>query len=157
MKRILFSVFFALTIGTSADARTHDQTYLGGALDIYQCSDNAKAKGFTEFVFGPSFDRYGIYYPYWNACFGLNRRPTPVERYDHYYFYPYVKSGYDADRCATELQYVPGIWDCTLWSSWIIECSPTRSMTYSAAKTIETALQRYACVRFVDGPRRKRD
>jgi hypothetical protein len=135
----------------------NDTTYLGGAYNLADCAQRAGLSGFERGIFGAGYDANGVFYPYWNACFGSGRRQAEQVR-QNYYFYPYVQDGYDADRCLSTMRYVRGVRDCKMWanSKYIIECSPDRAMTYDEALAVERDMQSYNCVNFVDGPRERR-
>ena len=44
--------------------------YLGGSTDPQSCANAAGAAGYQLGVYGAGFDDNGVYYPYFNACFG---------------------------------------------------------------------------------------
>ncbi len=52
--------------------------YLGGTVDVNQCAILAGARGFQVGIWGAGVDDFGIYYPYFNACFGKSYNTPPV-------------------------------------------------------------------------------
>ena len=67
----LFLVGMLFSFEALASAR-HDHVYLGGAYNVWNCGQIAGSYGYRTGVYGAGWDWQGIYYPYFNACFGSN-------------------------------------------------------------------------------------
>lgn len=52
------------------------RVYLGGATDVNNCAAAAGQQGFAFGVYGAGYDDAGVYYPYFNACFGEGRKQS---------------------------------------------------------------------------------
>lgn len=80
------------------------QFYLGGAFNLGHCAQLAGAYGYRLATFGAGFDDRGVYYPYWNACFGSNGASNggngQVISYD-----VFVRQGEDLNSCADDIEW----------------------------------------------------
>ncbi len=135
--------------------------YLGGALDLSHCSQMAGDAGYRLAIYGPGFDGMGIYYPFINACFGQGKKDggDTGSLYD-YWYYPYLRTGYDMKSCITDIAEVKGLFTCTPWlgnHSYILECEAKRRLTKNEGIQLKQDIARYKCVDLVDGPRSRRN
>ncbi len=152
---LLFSVFAQANPGA---------VYLGGALNLADCSAIAGARGFRLAIFGPGFDGMGIYYPFINACFGQGKKfgggDGDTGKLEDFWFYPYLASGHQMKDCIQDLSEVKGLFQCQPWlgtSGYIMECEAKRRLTYAEGRQLKNDIARYKCVELVDGPRKRRN
>jgi len=136
--------------------------YLGGALDLNHCSQIAGDRGFRLAIFGPGFDGMGVYYPFWNACFGQGKKfgGGDTGALNDYWYYPYLRTGYDMKNCINDIAEVKGLFQCQPWlgtSSYIMECEAKRRLTKNEGVQLKREIARYKCVDLVDGPRDRRN
>lgn len=164
MKAKMMALGLGLVLFASGKAHAFNGNfYLGGALSLQDCARIAGAANFQLAVFGPGFDHYGVYYPYLNACFGNGKKDGGGggggNDLNDYFFYPYVKTGYDIKGCIDDLKEVKGVWECSPWlgsSTYIMECEAKRRLTLKEAKAVANEMKSFKCVDIVDGPRDKR-
>ena len=74
MKKFLLSMAvlgFANVASATSPVYYPSLNYLGGAFNNGDCGVRARLNGYDQFAFGPAYDANGVYYPYWNACFGV--------------------------------------------------------------------------------------
>ncbi len=130
MKKILTLILFT---GVSLFA----DTYLGGANSSSHCNQIvASYSGFKYSVFGPGYDDNGIYYPYWNACFGRYESGGPQpssSRYD-----VYVNPGNDLTRCANDIEWYVANTRCSVAGSYL-RCQ-------ASTPFLKERIERVACV-----------
>jgi len=136
--------------------------YLGGAMNLTHCAQIAGASGFRIGIFGAGFDGMGMYYPFWNACFGQGKKMSggdPGKLYD-FWFYPYLATGHQLQNCINDIAEVKGLFACQPWlgnHSYIMECEAKRRLTLEEGKQLKQDIARYKCVDLVDGPRDRRN
>lgn len=93
MKKLVMGL---MLLSTSVFAKT----YLGGAYNLNDCAGIAGSYGYTLATFGAGYDDRGVYYPYWNACFGSFGSPNPGSS-ARYHVVP--RPGYDLNRCVEDI------------------------------------------------------
>ncbi len=160
MKAKILALGLGLALLTTGKAHASDNiVYLGGALSLPHCAEIAGARGFRLAIFGAGFDSNGVFYPYWNACFGQGQKGAGGELAE-YFFYPYLSSGLKMSSCIADLKEVSGLWECQPWKGnhgYIMECEAKRRLTYDEGVRLKNEIARYKCVEMVDGPRQRRD
>jgi hypothetical protein len=104
--------------------------YIGAAFNLQDCANRAGANGYAYGVFGPGFDDNGIYYNYYNACFGTGKNGNGGS---HYSYDVYIRNGFTQSQCISDIEWSVNNVNCRADrnNADIVECKASQNQKIS--------------------------